>query len=297
MTNGLIPTHSLSFFNMNSTPERENISAVASQAGDSRKAETQQPRGGDGLQSLGDTVGRDQYKTLPIGTPVTVAQSRKQTSGDDCDVVENNQAASRVKAPGLMNTQYTDRNDIDNNNKKQSGMPQYASQNSQQNLLPSSSLATLQPYEDNQVFSVANNKKKNNRQRKNKQTKIKRLLLISNSNQQNVHFTKYYSVKFPRLDLDAKLNVIATDKDLKAKIGNPAKIKKQSKDTLLIEVKSDAQGSKLKSITALHDQPVEVAEHKSLNTCKGTVYSENMSNGSIKELEDALRDQQVSKIE
>jgi len=41
-----------------------------------------------------------------------------------------------------------------------------------------------------------------------------------------VHFTKYYSVKFPRLDLDAKLNVIATDKDLKAKIGNPAKIKK-----------------------------------------------------------------------
>ena len=140
---------------MNSTTERENISAVASQAGDSRKAETQQPRGGDGLQSLGDTVGRDQYKTLPAGTPVTVAQSRKQTSGDDCDVVENNQAASRVKAPGQMNTRYTDRNDIDNNN--------------QQNLLPSSSLATLQPYEDNQDFAVANNKKKHNRQRKNKQ--------------------------------------------------------------------------------------------------------------------------------
>ena len=141
-------------------------------------------------------------------------------------------------------------------------MPQYASQNSQQNLLPSSLLATLQPYEDNQDFAIANNNKKNNRQRKNKQKKIKRLLLISNSNHENVHFTKYYSVKFPRLDLDAKLNVIATDKDLKAK--------KQSKDTLLIEVKSDAQGSKLKSITALHDQPVEVTEHKTLNTCKGT---------------------------
>ena len=139
--------------------------------------------------------------------------------------------------------------------------------------------------------------RKKNRQRKNKQTKIKRLLLISNSNHENVHFTKYYSVKFPRLDLDAKLNVIATDKDLKAKIGNPAKIKKQSKDTLLIEVKSDAQGSKLKSITALHDQPVEVAEHKTLNTCKGTVYSETMSNSSLEELQDALKDQQVSKIE
>ena len=131
--------------------------------------------------------------TLPTGTPVTVAQARKQTSGDDCDAVENNQAASWTKETGQMNTQITDRNDIDNN-KIQSGMPQYASQNSQQNLLPSSSLATLQPYEDNQDFAVANNKKKHNRQRKNKRTKIKLLMLISNNNHENVNFTKYYSV-------------------------------------------------------------------------------------------------------
>ena len=43
--------------------------------------------------------------------------------------------------------------------------------------------------------------------------------------------------------------------------------------------------------------PVEVAEHKTLNTCKGTVYSETMSNSSLEELQDALKDQQVSKIE
>ena len=104
-------------------------------------------------------------------------------------------------------------------------------------------------------------------------------------------------MKFPRLDLDTKLNVIATDKDLKAKIGNPSMIKKQNRDTLLIEVKSDAQGNKLKEITALHDQPVQVTEHKTLNTCKGTVYSETMSNSSLQELQDALKDQQVSKIE
>ena len=85
---------------MDSTSERIPISAVASQAGGSRMAETQQPRGGDGLQSLGDTVGRDQYKTLPTGNPVTVAQSRKQTSGDDRDAVENNQAASWAKETG-----------------------------------------------------------------------------------------------------------------------------------------------------------------------------------------------------
>ena len=135
------------------------------------------------------------------------------------------------------------------------------------------------------------------RHRKTKQKKIKRLLLISNGNQETHHFKKFYSVKFPRLDLDTKLNVIATDKDLKAKIGNPSMIKKQNRDTLLIEVKSDAQGNKLKEITALHDQPVEVTEHKTLNTCKGTVYSETMSNSSLEELQDALKDQQVSKIE
>ena len=140
----------------------------------------------------------------------------------------------------------------------------HASQKSQQSLLPPSSLATLQPYEENREFAVTNNKMKNNRQRKNKQKKIKRLLLINNSNQENHHFTKFYSVKFPRLDLDTKLNVIATDKDLKTKIGNLAMIKKQNKDTHLIEVKSDAQGNKLKSITALHDRPVEVTEHKTL---------------------------------
>ena len=135
------------------------------------------------------------------------------------------------------------------------------------------------------------------RHRKTKQKKIKRLLLISNGNQETHHFKKFYSVKFPRLDLDTKLNVIATDKDLKAKIGNPSMIKKQNRDTLLIEVKSDAQGNKLKEITALHDQPVQVTEHKTLNTCKGTVYSETMSNSSLQELQDALKDQQVSKIE
>merc|ERR1712055_700408 len=101
-------------------------------------------------------------------------------------------------------------------------------------LSPPSSLATLQPYQDNQEFAVANNKMKNDRQRKNKQKKIKRLLLINNSNQEIHHFSKFYSVKFPRLDLDTKLNVIATDKDLKTKIGNPSMIKKKKKYSALI---------------------------------------------------------------
>ena len=100
----------------------------------------------------------------------------------------------------------------------------HTSQKSQQNLLPLSWLATLQPYEDNQEFAVANNKRKKQSpaEKTNKQTKIKRLLLINCSSQENHHFTKYYSGKFPRLDLDTKLNVKATDKDLKTKIGKPA---------------------------------------------------------------------------
>ena len=50
----------------------------------------------------------------------------------------------------------------------------HTSQKSQQNLLPLSSLATLQPYEDNQEFAVANNKrKKKNHQRKTQTNKQK----------------------------------------------------------------------------------------------------------------------------
>ena len=91
--------------------------------------------------------------------------------------------------------------------------------------------------------------------------------------------------------------LIAVDKNIKEKIGVPALIKKQNKDTLIIQVRSLNQGNLLKQVTELAQNPVTVKEHTSLNQCRGTVYSEALSNSSINEIEEALRNQQVAKVE
>ena len=52
-------------------------------------------------------------------------------------------------------------------------------------------------------------------------------------------YPKFYSMKFPSIEIETKINLIAVDKDIKKQISEPKKIKKLNKDTLLIEVKSD----------------------------------------------------------
>ena len=148
---------------------------------------------------------------------------------------------------------------------------------------------------DGNEFTLVTRRKKV-RQRKSKQQKIRQLLSTKIAPSEP-HFKKFYSVKFPREDIDNKLNVVAVERDIHKQILKPASIKKQNKDTLLIEVKSSAQGTKLKNVTNIANNAVVITEHKSLNQSKGTVYSEAMSNSSLDELYDALKDQHVVKIE
>jgi len=70
------------------------------------------------------------------------------------------------------------------------------------------------------------------------------------------HFPEYYSIKFPRLDIDNKLNVIAVDKDIKKQMEISL-----YRDTLLVEVHSVAQGNKIKKIQKLNSYEVVVTEH------------------------------------
>ena len=44
-------------------------------------------------------------------------------------------------------------------------------------------------------------------------------------------------MKFPSIEIETKINLIAVDKDIKTQISEPKKIKKLNKDALLIEVK------------------------------------------------------------
>jgi len=64
-------------------------------------------------------------------------------------------------------------------------------------------------------------------------------------------YPKYYVLTFPDIDIGTKLDVITVDTELTVKIGKAQKITKLKKNSLLIEVKSDAQGKKLKLIKRL----------------------------------------------
>ncbi|MEL6805855.1 MAG: hypothetical protein AAFO91_18975 [Bacteroidota bacterium] len=77
----------------------------------------------------------------------------------------------------------------------------------------------------------------------------------------------------------------------------PAQIKKQSKEKLLIKVRSHNQGTLLRQVTELAGFQVVIEEHLSMNQCKGTIYSESLAHSSISELQEALKDQSVIKVE
>ena len=169
--------------------------------------------------------------------------------------------------------------------------------NTQETLNTSSIIQTLRPYDPEDdpsaPFTQVN---KRPRQRRNKNRKIREILNLQQL-QKEEHFPRFFSMKFPRLEIETNLNLIAADKDINKQIGKPAKIRKQNRDTLLIEVKSEQQGNKLKSVREIAQQQVETQEHTFLNQSRGTVLSEAMSNSSLEELQEVLEPQGVIKIE
>ena len=154
---------------------------------------------------------------------------------------------------------------------------------------PGTLIATLEPYQ--------RPRNKRNEMKRNKDRRVKQLLLMEETKRREPNFPKFYVMKFPRLDIGTKLNVIATDKEIKNKIGVPTKISKLNKDSLLIEVKSNPQGKKLMEIRNITGLEVIVTEHKTMNQCKGTLYSETLSNSTEEELMECLHEQGVIKVE
>ena len=155
---------------------------------------------------------------------------------------------------------------------------------------PGPTIVTLEPYQ-----TQRNNNR--NATKRNKERRVKQLLLMEQNTRKEPNFAKFYIMKFPRLDIDTKLNVIATDKEIKNKIGLPRKISKLNKDSLLIEVKTSSQGKKLMELKRITGLEVTINEHKSMNQSKGTLYSETLSNSTEEELLECLQEQGVIKIE
>lgn len=67
--------------------------------------------------------------------------------------------------------------------------------------------------------------------------------------------------------------------------------------TLLIETANQRQTDMMLKATALHDIPIKVIEHPSLNSVRGTVYSYDLLNMSEEYILDNLKDQNVIKVE
>ena len=178
--------------------------------------------------------------------------------------------------------------------------------NTQQSSADQSEMGSAQTI--NRIFQNKNshesergeaNRNKDNRQKNQdfkRQRKIRQAIKADAASGNEAPYPKYYSLKFPRLEIE-KINVIAVDRNIRETIGEPAEIKKQNKDTLLIKVRSRNQGSLLKEVTTIAGHEVAVFEHKALNQSKGTVFSETLSNIPVQEIEEALQDQHVIKVE
>ena len=99
------------------------------------------------------------------------------------------------------------------------------------------------------------------------------------------------------MKIENDVNLIFVDRSINDKIGIPALIKNQNKETLLIEVRSENQGNLLCQIQELGQHKVVIEQHRTLNQCNSTSCSESLSNSTIEEIEEVLKDQGVIKVE
>ena len=158
---------------------------------------------------------------------------------------------------------------------------------------PSGLIQTLEPHNGGGLYRGTRSVQNRNRA---KERRIKKLVPIYELFKDE-KFSRYYVINFPDIDIRSELNVISVDSDLNAKIGKPQKITKLNKTSLLIQVKSEAQGKKVKQITSLAGIPVTCDLHRSLNQTKGTVLSETMTQCTNEELMNRLEEQGVIAIE
>ena len=97
-------------------------------------------------------------------------------------------------------------------------------------------------------------------------------------------------------DLSRK-NTIRANKDLEKVLGGePKKITELREGMLLVEVSSEIQSVRIREIKKLHETKVTVAEHKSLNSTKGTIIYNNKPGYTEKEICEELEKYNVTEV-
>ena len=110
------------------------------------------------------------------------------------------------------------------------------------------------------------------------------------------HFPQFFIINFPGLAIHSDMNIMQLEVDLLAKIGSLARMAKQSRSSILIQIKQASQISKVNSPTSLAGHSVTVSLDHTLSHARGIVRSKAMTSFNETQLLDRLSPQGVSHI-
>ena len=106
---------------------------------------------------------------------------------------------------------------------------------------------------------------------------------------QETPYKKFFTVKLNEEGDLRQVDIIQANRDLERMIGGrPNKISELNNGTLLIEVSNQQQSERMSQINQLSSLGVTAEPHRTLNTCKGTIYFQNHQNYSEQTLLEEL---------
>jgi len=157
---------------------------------------------------------------------------------------------------------------------------------------------TLEPYTtpaERGNWTTINRK---TRRRQFRERQMQKLMTLNDVFQpEQLHFDKYFLIRFPGVTINTDINFIETDKDLRRQVGSLKKITKAGKSILLVESSNAAQTNKLKQLKKLGNLSVVVEPHSKFNFSKGVVRSKSFKHNTEEELQEQLESQGVVSVQ
>ena len=92
------------------------------------------------------------------------------------------------------------------------------------------------------------------------------------------------------------LSPFVIEKQIEALIGTPKSVKNMRNQTLLVETSRKIQTEQLLNCKTFFNLPVEVSEHKTLNSSKGIIRDKALKGESEENIQDYLKDQGVTAV-
>ena len=94
----------------------------------------------------------------------------------------------------------------------------------------------------------------------------------------------------------ASLSPFVIEKQIESLIGTPKSVKKLKNGTLLVETSRKTQTENLMKVTQFFNLPVEVTQHKTLNSSKGIIRDRNLKGESEENIKEYLENQGVTNV-